>query len=112
VTFGERFKQLREYLTEKYSIRDSQKAFGETIAVIGPTISNIELDKYIPSGDVINTLKKNYPELNLNWLFAEEGEMILTNEQESDANLLKKIIADKEHIIELYKKILQDKDIG
>ena len=75
MTFGERFKQLRETLSEKKNhIRKSQRGFAETIGVIGPTISNIEADKYLINGDVLIRLKQEYPEVNLNWLLVEEGQ--------------------------------------
>jgi plasmid maintenance system antidote protein VapI len=74
MTFGERFKHLRETLSEKHNHkRRSQRGFAETIGVIGPTISNIESDQYKMNAEILIRLKEEYPEVNMNWLLVEEG---------------------------------------
>ncbi len=40
-------------------------------------LSEVEQGKKIPGGDILRSLKTKYPEINLNWLIAAEGKMIV-----------------------------------
>lgn len=95
MTFGERFKQLRETLSEKHNHhRRSQRGFAETIGLIGPTISNIEADKFVIGGDALIRLKEAYQEINMNWLLVEEGKPFL-NEYPSVKDDLSSLMEEK-----------------
>jgi transcriptional regulator with XRE-family HTH domain len=79
--FGERLKKYREY-------KDlSQKVFGKNIGVEQTNVSHWEGGRNMPDALVAIAMIKAYPDLNIFWLFFNEGEMILTGATTSEVEL-------------------------
>jgi DNA-binding XRE family transcriptional regulator len=77
------------------------RAVGKTKTSIGDIISG----KSIPKIDIFINLKKQYPSLNLNWLFTGQGPMWLDKESLPDYNLQR--IADLEKLLLSYEKQIE-----
>lgn len=57
---------------------------GELSIIIGTKqgyISEIERDLKTPGGEILISLKRAYPDLNLEWLFTGQGEMFVAERQ-------------------------------
>ncbi len=71
--------RLEQYIKE---IGSSSKDFAEAINYNNKTLGNVlKGTTETPSSDLIAKLVKHHPRLNLHWLFFNEGNMLLDDEQ-------------------------------
>lgn len=71
----------KEYLKEKPT------DFAKSIGLTKQTISGIENGMNAPSLKFIDAIKSKYPEINMNWLIAGHGEMLLSGGSGSDSGI-------------------------
>jgi phage repressor protein C with HTH and peptisase S24 domain len=72
-TFGERLKTFRE--SEQKTLEEFAKACGFKHA---SKVQAYERNEYKPKEDAKNAIKKAFPDLNMEWLLDNKGEMKLT----------------------------------
>ena len=69
---GERLKQIRK---EKGL---SQQAFASRLSTASGYISEIEKGKTMPGSAFLHSLKREFPEIDLNWLLTGEGAQMVS----------------------------------
>lgn len=99
--FGHRFKTIRK------SFELSQEAMGKRIGIKSTGFfSEVENGKQIPGGEILLTLKREFPTVNLNWLFTGKGEMLLAaSEVEAEKSTEELIASLKEADIRIQEVI-------
>lgn len=71
----------------------SPTTFGEKMDIAKSTMSRLINDLSNPSYPFLVSVKKQYPEINLNWLITGDGNMLIEEENDSIIKRLQNIIS-------------------
>lgn len=85
MTDNERFFIFFDYL-KKHNKIDSQVQLADIIGTDKSGVSDLKAGRKKISLDHMRSMKKKYPELNLEWFIGEDNEMLLQNEQSIATN--------------------------
>ncbi len=69
---GEKIKHFRQFK------RINQTVLAKSLEISQGFLSEVEQGKKVPGSDILKSLKQYFPDLNLNWLLADEGEMLIS----------------------------------
>lgn len=67
----------------------NQSEFAESIQISNAVLSSIRSGRTNPTLLVIENIKNNYPDVNLEWLFTGEGDMYINTKPEAEDQMLR-----------------------
>jgi transcriptional regulator with XRE-family HTH domain len=120
LTIGDRIDKIKSYKGLNYS------KLGKILGYSDVQMGNICKNKSLPKVDIINKIKENFPEINLEWVLFGKSEMIksskvnvkkdATNDFDSDTilTLLELLFFHEDDLKEkspMYKKWAQRKEL-
>lgn len=89
----------------------SQSELARKLKVTRASVNQWLAGKLVPGHKPLMKIFELYPDISADWLLRGEGNMLLENNSAvPDNSFLKKQLDDQVEIVELYKKLIQEKD--
>lgn len=104
--YSKRFKEFRK------TVNLSQKELAKTLLYKNHvSVSNIEIGKMQLSIEKLILLKEAFPELNLNWLFTGEDNMLIACNIPIEDNNVDEFIIQDDKISQIFDKLVSNESI-
>jgi transcriptional regulator with XRE-family HTH domain len=102
IALGVKLKEFRKSILDV-----SQNEFAEMLHTTQANVSQIESEQCIPSGSFLLKLAETYPQINMNWIFFNEGNPFRENtvKKKSKVNKKKELESMMLNLTSLNKKI-------